>query len=208
MLAACAHGVSRANDVPPPHGARLVATTIALREEVDGFRDAWTRRLAILGARAHITYDDNRAVFDLESDRPLDEIAAVLADRGGAWLDDRPVDGTAIAVLPPTASCACSARVRISLDPAWLCRMGDGMHRLARDGRVTPLRGKVRWMQRRSDGVVEIDQPPGMGTCPAPEIYPDSVMFALPPELSPAQQTQVVLALAGGTLPAPVQVRR
>ena len=209
LLLGCAHGVSRPNEVPPPakradpYVGRIVLSTYALRDHVDDFKDTWTRRLAILGAGAHVTYDDTRAVFDVYGTANLEQTAKVLTDSGTWRLDDRELDGFVIAWLPPTASCGCSARVRVSLPSAWLCEMIDGVHMLSRDGRTTALLGKVRWMARSIDKktVVEVERPSSYEKCPTEDLYPASVMFALPPDLSPEEQTRVALGLGGGTLP-------
>lgn len=171
----------------------------ALRDQVEDFKEAWTRRLAILGVTAHVTYDDNRAVFDLTGDFDVDEVAHALADATPATLDGQEIlDGYALTWLPATAACACSSRVRVVLPRFGMCNL-DGHHELVRDGLRVPMLGRVRWMMKLAENkVVEIDPP----THCSETVYAESVMFALPPDLSQADQTRVVLALGGGRLPA------
>src|SRR5690606_11301235 len=67
----CAHTVTEPNPPSPPakldvpYAGRIVLSTPELRDRVDSFASPWIRRLEILGLTAQITYDDDRAVFDV-----------------------------------------------------------------------------------------------------------------------------------------------
>lgn len=209
LASACAHGVSRPNPPAPParrdvpYDGRVVLSAGALREHVEAFASAWTRRLSILGATAHITYDDDRAVFDLYGGGPaaLDRVAAALADPGGWTLDGRALDGGLVVWLPPTPACQCSGRVRVSIDPTFLCALVDGDHVLARGGATTVLPGTIRWKARSFDKVIDLAQPDRSAGCPTKDVWPDSITFDLPMTASHEAQLAIVLGLAGGLLP-------
>jgi hypothetical protein len=213
LAASCAHEVSRPNPVgpPAPHGlpyvGRVVVETPALREQVEAYESAWTRRLMIVGATATITYDDDRAVVDVYSAQPtsLDRIASLLVDAGGWQLDSflYRSDGILVTWLPPTEGCACSGRVRVAIDRLVLCQMSnEGDHTLMRPGATATLFGKLRWLARRSDGTEMVTQAPSdRSHCPDKDIWPDSILFSLPAGLTDDMSIALVLGLAGGTLP-------
>jgi len=188
-----------------PYAGRVVVQTPTLREQVAGFESVWTRRLIILGATAKITYDDDRAVFDIYSREPvsLDHVAQQLVDPGGWQLDRYAADGALITWLPPSIGCECSARVRVSYDAHVLCAMTqERVYDVTRPGARTTLPGQLRWRARLPDGRSVITQPPAdRGKCPDDGVWPDSVMFQLPLGMSREESIGVVLALAGGSLP-------
>ena len=205
--AACAHGVSRPNPPAPvenrgvPYAGRIVLVTPELRERVDAYADAWTRRLGILGFEARVTYDDERAVFDIYGTPPdtLPAIAALLADRGAWYLDGKPHDGALVTWLGPTPDCDCSGRVRVQIDRVRMCELLSGEHELVRLGATLRLRGKVYWRLAKRD--LYVDRPPGYSRCATEDYWPDNIVFELPPHASPTQRRDIVLALAGGSLP-------
>lgn len=207
---ACAHTVSRPNPAGPPprrdlpYAGRVVLASPALREQTEGFELAWNRRLQILGVTAHITYDDDRAVFDLYGLPPeaLARIAGALVDPGGWSLDHARADGFVMTWLPPNATCDCSGRVRVAIDPHLLCGMLYEQHAVERPGARTELRGHVRWRARVGDTEIDTERPAETHACPDKDVWPASIVLELPRGLSTEAGTGVVLALAGGSLPA------
>ena len=217
-LAACAHGVSEPNPpTPPPHKdvpytGRFALATDALRDQVDGFASAWTRRLAIMGLTSKITYDDNRAVFDIYGVSPaqLGPIAAKLADFGGFMLDGYFVDGALITWLQPDAACGCSGRIRVRFSDAVMCSLATRTTAVAgRDGHATPVVTRAFWRTEASPRY--LDSPPGPGcngeTNASPRWWIDNIVIDLPLGATPEANLALVLGLAGGTLPAQVAIQ-
>ncbi len=207
-LLGCAHTVTSANPPPEPtragatYAGRIVLATPSLRDEVEYFDRAWLRRLEILGVTAHVTYDDDRAVFDIYgvSADSLSGIATVLADPSQASIDNQPIDGALVRWVPGFDGCDCGGRVEVRLNQYQMCDMRDRTEfHLARTGFGAHLQGRV------------IVKPPPL-TSDTPQVlcptsgagyYPHSVLFDLPPDGNP---TQIVLALGGGVLPGTAQI--
>jgi hypothetical protein len=207
-VSACAHTVTTSNPPPPPERAgapyagRIVLETPRLRGEVEYFDRVWLRRLEILGVTAQITYDEERAVFDLYgvAADSLSGIATVLADPSTASINGQPIDGALLRWLPGYDGCNCGGRAEVRLDQYQMCNMRDQSEfQLARTGFEARLHGRV------------IVKPPDVGSlnpeplCPTsgPGYYPWSVLFDLPPDGNP---TQIVLALGGGALPGAARI--
>jgi len=184
-----------------PYAGRIVISSGELRERVETYESVWTRRLEILGATAHITYDDDRAVIDVYGTDELDAVAAMLVDPGRWVLDGRPLDASLVVWLPPTPGCGCSGRVRVAANAAFLCALVDGDHGLERGDMRYELRGTVRWKARSFDKVIDVAQPDRSAGCPTKDVWPDSIVFDLPPTAERERQLALVLGLAGGSFP-------
>lgn len=208
-LLGCAHSVTSSNPPPPPaaragatYAGRIVLATPRLRDEVDDFDRAWMRRLQILGVTANVTYDDDRAVFDIYGTdaQSLSGIATVLADPSGASIDGSPIDGALLRWLPGFDGCDCGGRAEIRLNQYLMCDMRNrSEYRLTRPGFEARLHGRVILppFELRDDIPQTMCPPSGAG------YFPRSVLFDLPPDGNP---TQIVLALGGGVLPEAPQI--
>ncbi|HEY4056698.1 MAG TPA: hypothetical protein VGM39_08815 [Kofleriaceae bacterium] len=204
--------MSEANPPTPPpqrdvaYAGRIILGTDALRDEVSLFADVWTRRIEIMNLTATITYDDNRAIVDVYGTTPatLPAIANVLADRGGARLDGRFVDGSVITWLPPTPECNCSGRVRVRIDPRLLSLLQNGDQQVFYKDLRAMMRGTIYWATTTSSRYY-VEPPSDLG-CPGQQDqrscwWRDNIMFDLPPEATHDANVAIVLALGGGTLP-------
>lgn len=208
VLGACAHGVSEPNPPSPPppmsvpYAGRIVLATDALRDRVDEFSTAWTRRLQILGLTAKVTYDDDRAVIDVygAAAAQLERVAKVLADPGGYRLDGYAFDGIVETWLPSTPACNCSGRVRLSLDSSLLCALSNGDQTVERNGVLARMQGTIFWAYKDSDRYYAY--PPEPGACRGDTWWPDNMVLELPIGASSATNVDIVLALGGGSLPA------
>jgi hypothetical protein len=208
VLAGCAHGVTESN--PPgqpspqgnaPYAGRIVLRTSALRNEVDQFASAWTRRLSILGATAKITYDDDRGVIDVYGIVDLAFVSRVLAEPGGYFIDQMLVDGDVSQWFAPDATCGCSGRVWLALTQAQMCHLSNGIHMVARDGMLAEVTTKQFWKVAGSSRYY--DTPPYPGGCVKEnEYWLHHVLVGLPPTATKEQNLEIVLALGGGILPA------
>lgn len=207
LLASCAHGVTESNaptpppDMNAPYAGRIVLQTDELRDEVDHFASAWTRRLSILRATAKITYDDDRGIVDVYGTVDLDFVARVLADPGGFALEGMQVDGDVTQWFPPDVTCGCSGRVWLALDPTQMCALSNGVHMVSRNGMLGEVTTKRFWAVTNSSRF--FDAPPYPGGCRKEnEYWIHHLLVGLPPGATQESNTQIVLALGGGTLPA------
>lgn len=208
VLAGCAHGVTEPNSPAPPapqgntpYAGRIVLRTSALRDEVDQFASAWTRRLSILGATAKITYDDDRGVVDVYGAVDLAFVSRVLAEPGGYFIDQMRVDGDVTAWFAPDITCGCSGRVWLQLTRAQMCDLANGVHTVARDGIVAEVTTKKFWAV--VDSPRFYDAPPDPGGCEKENAYwLHHLLVGLPPTATKENNLEIVLALGGGILPA------
>jgi hypothetical protein len=206
-MGACTHPITRPNPPEPArmtegYAGRIVLRTPALRDHVATFAEAWQRRLALLGATGHVTFDGDAAVFDVY-DVPgaaLPRMARALADPGGYAL--RTARGDAIPLAggnathwkPATDECRCGAILRVVYNRgimAWIDE-ARGALPVVRNGAVTGLASTGARVEWRADerGARE----------------PVAVEFALP-DAGEAGRT-LALALAGGELPASPRIER
>lgn len=208
VLASCAHGVSEPNPptpaphLGPPYAGRIVLQTTALRDRVEGFASVWTKRIALLGATAKITYDDDRGVVDVYDVAPdqLERVSRVLADPGVTLIDGMPIDGDVMTWIAPDAHCDCSGRVRVMLDDGVLCSLANGAHVIERNGLRAQVRTTRYWYVKGSNRYV--DTPPEPGGCRTETYWLHNVVVELAPGSSQPANLDTVLALGGGTLPA------
>lgn len=209
VLASCAHGVTESNSPTPPprsegnapYAGRIVLQTGALRDEVDQFASAWTRRLSILGATAKITYDDDRGVVDVYGTVDLDFVARVLADPGGYSIDQMLVDGDVSDWFAPDITCGCSGRVWLELTTSQMCALTNGIHMVSRNGMLAEVTTKRFWKVVGSTRF--FDAPPEPGGCAREnEYWLDHLLVGLPPTATKERNLEIVLALGGGILPA------
>jgi len=209
FLAGCAHGVTESNPPtkPPtkdggaPYAGRIVLQTAALRDQVDGFESAWTRRLSILGATAKITYDDDRGVVDVYGAVDLDRVANILADPGGYSIEGMTVDGYVGEWFGPDVTCGCSGRLWVQLDSGQMCALVNGTHMVSRNGMLAEVTTKRFWTVVGSTRYV--DAPPYPGGCEKEnEYWLHHVLVGLPPTATADRNLEIALALGGGILPA------
>jgi hypothetical protein len=208
VLAGCAHGVTEPNSPGPPtpqgnapYAGRIVLRTSALRDEVDQFANAWTRRLSILGVTAKITYDDDRGVVDVYGIVDLAFVSRVLAEPGGYFIDQMLVDGDVSQWFAPDITCGCSGRVWLALAPSQMCHLANGIHMVARNGMLAEVTTKRFWAV--VDSSRYYDTPPDPGGCSKENAYwIHHLLVGLPPTATKEQNLEIVLALGGGILPA------
>jgi hypothetical protein len=160
------------------------------------------RRLQVLGVTANVTYDDDRAVFDIYgvASDSLSGIATVLADQSGASIDGQPIDGALLRWVPGFDGCDCGGRAEVRLDPYLMCDMRNRSEfQLTRTGFQAQLHARVIMppFELRDDIPQTYCPSSGAG------YFPRSVLFDLPPDGNP---TQIVLALGGGVLPEAPQI--
>ncbi len=206
FLAGCATAVSEPNPPGPPGASpqadrafsgRITLGSSALRDEVERFDSTWMRRLEVLGLTTRVTYDDNRAVFDIYGADPatLRDVARALLDPG-AWSLSRTWADGHLAWWSPV-----SGRAYVYEDRRVLCDLRSASELvISRAGAAYRLPIQIRWTLAGTDGNVVDTGPPG-GECPTATVWPTGMVLQLATDRTDA--TNQLLAVAGGSLPAP-----
>ena len=103
----------------------------------------------------------------------------------------------------PYDGCNCSGRVRLVFTEASMCATANGTHMISRNGMLAEIRTVKYWQAANGRYV---DYPSALHGCSAEGHRIHHLLVYLPAGASQELNTEIVLALGGGTLPDVPQV--